>query len=414
MEVKENIHVAKTTAFSRIIIDFIFPVERNKDFSLYGNLLVRMLTKKTKKYPNEEVWDSALTEHYVMNFSLSKGQCGKNWFYTYHVVLPDKGILKEEDYDYQKTLQFVMESIYDPFALEDSFYEKEIEIAKNKLKMYIESVYKNIKSYASIRTDELLDDCGYFSDSILNNQEQLESISKENLYKYYMENIQNTSPHVFVVGNVKEDFLHALECNLPNKKLSSFFPYQVMPFPINPKTKVEEECKEYNQSIIKFAYKVENYQYEDMVLLSLISFLLNSQSSGILMEYLRMQEKLVYTASASVLTDYGVFYITAQIYRDKKDKAIETIKEIMHKLEDKDFLTEKLERVKMRKRVNLERQKDVISTYMSDLLDTYFGTAPTFLEEYEMIKNITVEDIISFVKKMHLDTIYYLEGSKDE
>ena len=78
------------------------------------------------------------------------------------------------------------------------------------------------------------------------------------------------------------------------------------------------------------------------------------------------------------------------------------------------FRSEKLERVKMRKRVNLERQKDVISTYMSDLLDTYFGTAPTFLEEYEMIKNITVEDIISFVKKMHLDTIYYLEGSKDE
>lgn len=414
MEVNNQINVIKTEAFSRIIMDFIFPVERNKDFSLYGNLLVRMLTKKTKQYPNEEAFSNALIEHYVMDFSLSKSTCGENWFYTFHVVLPDKQILKEENYDYQKTLQFVMNSIYEPFALENTFYEEELEIAKNKLKMYIESSYKNIKSYASIRIDELIDDCGYFFDSIFNNKEQLETISAKDLYKHYQETIKSVCPLVFVVGNIEDDFLKAVESNLPKKKIVTFLPYQVKPFPLSKELKMEGECKEYNQSIVKFVYKVENYQQKDMVMLNLLRFLLSSQSSWILKDYLRTREKLVYTASSDFSSYYGLFYITAQIYREKKDKTIETIKEMMQRLEDKDFLSEKLEKVKERKRVNLERQKDTISSYMNDLQHSYFGYAPTFLEEYERIKKITAEDLISFVKRMHLDTIYYLEGSKDE
>lgn len=414
MEVNRKINVVKTEAFHKIMIDFIFTVERNKDFSLYGNILVRMLTKKTKKYPEEEAFLRALVEHYVMDFSLSKGNCGENWFYTYHVVLPDKLALKEKSYDYQKTLQFVMESIYAPFGKENSFDDAEVEIAKNKLKMYIESAYKNIKSYASIRMDDLVDDCGYFSDSLFQNKEQLETISKESLYKYYKETIQGVCPLVFVVGNVDKEFLDAVENSLPKKKEALALPYQVKPFLVNEKVKKEEECKEYSQSIVKFAYKIENYQKEDMVMLSILRFLLDSQSSGILIEYLRMKEKLVYTANSDFSSYYGLFYITAQIYREKKEKAIETIKEVMHKLEDKEFIYEKLERIKMRKRVNLERQKDTISSYMSDLQRTYFGSAPTFLEEYEMIKKITAEDLISFVKRMRLDTIYYLEGCKDE
>ena len=34
-------------------------------------------------------------------------------------------------------------------------------------------------------------------------------------------------------------------------------------------------------------------------------------------------------------------------------------------------------------------------------------------EEYEIIKNMTTKDITNFIKRLELDTIYYLEGEKD-
>lgn len=412
--VKKEINVLKTNTFHKIVIDFIFPCQRNEDFSIYGNLLVRMLTKKTNKYPEEEAFSNALIENYVMNFSFAKANCGENWFYTYRVIIPDNEVLKDKEYNYEKTLKFILEAIYEPYALKESFYESEIENAKNKLKLYIEKDFKNINRYASIRMEELVDDVGYFNDALYKHKDEMEKITSINLFRYYKNVIQRKCPLVFVVGNIKEDFVKTLEKILPNKENVNFIPYEVKPFIPRKKVRIESEVKEYNQSIVKMAYKIKNYKKEDEGMLELLRFLLSSQSSRVLSDYLRERDKLVYVVGSDYHAYHGLFLITAQIYRDKKEQTINTIKEIMELLEDASFVKGKIENIKERKRINLERQNDSFASIVDDFQIGYFKTHDTLVEEYEKLKKVTAEEFIMFMKRLKLDTIYYLEGSKDE
>lgn len=414
LEVKKEINVLKTDAFHKIVIDFIFPCCVREDFSIYGNLLVRMLTKKTNAYPNEEAFSNALIENYVMDFSFGKVRCGENWFYTYRVIIPDKNVLKDSEYDCEKTLKFIKNSIYEPYALEDSFYDSEVENAKNKLKIYIEGNFKNINRYAHMRMEELVDDAGYFNDALYKHKEEIESVTSADLFHYYQEVIENKCPLVFAVGNIQDDFIKALENVLPNKENVTFVPYEPKPLLPRKNITIVNEVKEYNQSIIKMAYKIERYTKEDEVMLSLLRFLLSSGSSRVLSDYLRDRDKLVYVVGSDYHAYHGLFLITAQIYRDKKEQAINTIHEVMALLEDVTFVQEKIENIKERKRINLERQKDSFASIVDDFQIEYFKTHDTLVEEFEKLKKITAEDFITFMKRLKLDTIYYLEGSKDE
>lgn len=415
MVVKEEVYVLKTKAFHKIIVEFVFPSERIDAFSIYGNLLIRLLTKKTKNYPTEEAFSNALIEHFVMSFTLTKSNCGENWFYTYHMEIADNKILKEKDFSYQKTIDFLLDAIYNPYALEDSFHEEEVEIARKRLSTYIESGQKNILSYSSMRLEEIIDDCGYFNDSIYQHQDDIKRVSSQDLYSYYKEAIGSKRPFVFIAGNVEDSFVKLLKESFPKSLVApSFIPYQVKPFLVRNDVKIVEEKASYNQSIVKFVYKVLDYQKEDEVFMSVLSFLLSSQSSNVLKEYLRTKEGLIYTASTDYHIYHGFFMISAQIYRDTYEKTKETIYEIIKHLQDVTFIKERLENVKERKRINLERQKDSFSSIFEDFKLASFGILNTLQEEYEVLKDITAEEFVKFIKRLKLDTIYYLEGSKDE
>lgn len=154
MIVAKDIQVLKTNEFNKIIIDFIFPVKREKNFSLYGNLLVRLLTQKTNVYPKEEDFSKALIKNNCMDFSFSKSECGENWFYTYHIVLPDNKVLKDPEYDFKTTIFFLLNSIYEPYGLGTSFYEEEFLHAKEKLKIFIEQNLANSNYYAQLELEK--------------------------------------------------------------------------------------------------------------------------------------------------------------------------------------------------------------------------------------------------------------------
>ncbi len=149
-------------------------------------------------------------------------------------------------------------------------------------------------------------------------------------------------------------------------------------------------------------------------MLSLVRFLLSSQSSSILQEFLRIQNNLVYVVSSGCYFFHGVFIITASIKRQNKETAKKVIEEVMEKMQDTSFVESYLEKVKLRKKVNLERQKDSIFSLLSDLEDAYFDCFLPLPKEYETIKNVSACDITLFIKRFFLDTVYCLEGTHEK
>lgn len=222
-------------------------------------------------------------------------------------------------------------------------------------------------------------------------------------------------PFIFVAGDVSKSFIKTLDnAFFKGLKPVKYIPYHVKLFLTCHQENWVNEKKEYNQSFVKVAYKVMDYQKEDLIYFTLLRFLFSSQSSNILMDYLRSRENLVYVARSSYNSYHGVFFITAQIAKGKHIQTIKTIKEVFTLLKEESFILERLENIKNRKKINLERQKDSLSSLFSDFQFSFFKTFYPLLEEYEKIKNITAKDIALFVKRLSLDTIYYLEGTKNE
>lgn len=409
---KEVINL-KTNNFNKIVIDLVFVSSLDDDFIIPGSLLVRMLTKKTNEFSTEENFSNALIKNYVLDFSFSKQNCANNFIYTYHITIPDKEVLQDQEYKYIDTLRFLKKAIYEPYANKDAFYEEEVNKAKENLKNYIESRLKNIDSYSSLKLDDIIDDLGYFKNSIFKHQDEIDNITGKDLFKYYKSIIQDKNPLIFVVGNTNDDFLKLLAETFNTKEDCTYLPYKINPYKINKDVRIVEERKDYSQSIVKMAYKVKNYTKDDMIMLSLITTLLNSQSSSILSDYLRNLKNLVYTCGGFAYLNHGVLIITAKIYRNNKELTIKAIKDVMKSFKDSAFLEEKLKLVVDRMRVNLKRQKDSIFSNLNDIKDNYFGSYLPLSKEYEMVSKIKVNDIVKFMDRVFLDTIYYLEGEKD-
>ena len=331
----EKIKVLKTDNFKKIYISFIFPCKREKKFSVYGPLLKRLLLLKTNKYNSEEKFINACISNYVIDFFVSHSKVGDNVYFEYGVVLPDKDVLKDEDYSYKETINFVLDSIYNTYSKEEEFYENEVEKAKKSLKIGVLRDLDNINAYSNYRLREIFDDEGYFNDSIYRNKDDIDKVSSKDLFRCYQEVIKTKRPHVFICGNVSSDFIDLINVWFSDElSMNDFDTDNLRPYKIRKDLKHVEEKKKYSESIVKYAYKVKDYKKEDSVILSLISSLLNSKSSHILFDYLRTKEKLVYTASANVHTLHGTLIISASISSDKKEKTFETIEQVMKVMKD--------------------------------------------------------------------------------
>lgn len=407
--------IYKTKDFNKIVLEFLFPFKKEEKYTVYKALLLRMLQHKINRFPTEETFSNALIKNYVLDFSLTYARLSNNEdCFKYTVVLPDREVLQDSEYHFKDTLSFVIDAIYNPYHKKQCFYESELEIAKTKLKTSLQNTLKKVEGYASIRLEDLIDDAGYFKDSLYKHQEEIDLVNNNALYAFYEEVIGKKRPIIFGIGNISKEMENEIIATFPDYPTVGVTKEYIENYSIPKKVKGVCEEGDYNQTILKYAYKIKDFQKEDIPMLSLVHFLLSSQSSSILQEFLRTQKNLVYVVSSGCYFLHGVFIITASIKRQNKEDTRKVIEEVMKKMGDASFIEQYLENVKLRKKVNLERQKDSIFSLLSDLEDAYFDCFLTLPEEYEVIKNVCACDIALFIERFFLDTVYCLEGTHEK
>ena len=310
--------IYKTKDFNKIVLEFLFPFKKEEKYTVYQALLLRMLQNKINRFPTEETFSNALICNYVLDFSLTYFHLSKEEdCFKYRVVLPDKQILQDSDYHFQDTFSFVMDAIYNPYHKNQCFYESELVIAKTKLKTSLQNTLKNVQGYASIQVDELIDDAGYFKDSLYKHQKEIDLVNSKELYSFYEEVIGKKRPLVFGIGNISKEMENGIISSLPDFQVATITKEYIESYTLKEVKYVEEEG-DYNQTILKYAYKIKAFKKEDIPMLSLVHFLLSSQSSSILQEFLRTQNNLVYAVSSVCYFFHGVFIITTSIKRQNK------------------------------------------------------------------------------------------------
>ncbi len=407
--------ILNNTDFQSIILTVMFPFQETVEDLAKIQLLPRLLNKMNNKYPTEESWQLEKKKNFILSAGCSKSVIGSTGYFSFDLVIPDVKSLEMDILEKQFSL--FSEMIYNPKVDNKQFDNFEFEREVSNIKLGMNNALKNIRSYHSIKIRELVDDEGILSRDLIHNQELLDEVTPSNLYEYYLEVIKNNQPIIYVMGDVSLEKIKSL-CDkyLYTKSFElNYFPAEFDNFlkPRETVLEIEEESN-FKDSIFSLVYKIKDMRHDDVILLSALRDLLASMSSRRLAEKLRDENDLIYSSKVLTYPHFGLFEITVYINKNNIDLVKEKLFELVDEYKDEELITNALNNIKERKRVDLIRQLDDKFFLFDDFIFSDLEIDITFKEYYERYIKITAKDISNFVDRLVLDTTYFLKEGEHE
>ena len=402
--------ILNNTDFQTIQIKVIFPHEKDENKIALSNILPSVINGVNNTYRTEEEFSLQFDRLYLLGINLNRIVIGTTYAYVYTMIIPDTYSLNKNILDEQ--FKFFGDFIYNPKTDNNKFCDFEVNREIKNLRLEIDDSFKNNVLYHSIRNKQIIDDEGILSSTLFNHMEQIDEINTTNLYQLYLDSIYNNKPAIFVMGNVNNNEINEL-CNkyLYREKFDNYMYNAHLRHYLKIRDGVTEvvEQSDFNNSILAFNYKVKDMKEEDEIYLAVIRNLLSSSSSRILYKKLRDENDLVYNTMAEVTSKFGLITIYAAINDNNFDLVKEKILEAMKELKKKDIINKGLNNIKEKERVGLLRLLDNKSSLFYDYIKDCLNLDYTSSEYYEKLIKIKYEDIINFVDRLVLDSIYYLK-----
>ena len=409
-----NLHLIKTDKFKTIAVKVIFRSPIVKETITIRNVLSDMFMQSTKKYSNKKELTIKAQDLYAAEMSMSNGRLGNYITTTFHLnVLNDK--YTEED-NFKDSIEFLGEIIFNPDVVDNKFNKDKLDIVKNNCRLALNSLKEDAANYSLIRMFEEFDSDAASSYRLSGYMQDLDDIDEEKLYEYYTNMMKCDLVDVFVLGDINEDEVTSM--------FREFFKLRTLKKVRVPYLLEEKEVRgkrEFNekldnsQSKLSIACRTNGLSdYERNYVLTLYNVILGGGSDSKLFKEVREENSLCYTIYSVPNKLDRVLIIQAGI--DKNNYA-KTIKLIEKDLEDmrrgkfnendiaiaREYFLTALEEV-------LESPDRIIDNYlMTELIGT-----DTVEKKREMIMKVTKEEIVKVAKKVKLDTIFLLEGIKDE
>ena len=409
-----NLHITNTDKFKTIAVKVIFRSPIVKEEITTRNILSDLFMQSTNKYKSKRDLTIKAQDLYAAEVSVSNNRLGNYITTTFSLnVLNDQ---YTEENNFKDAIEFLSEIIFNPDVADEKFNREKVDIVKSNCRSSLNSLKEDSSNYSLIRMLEEFDDeapcsyrlAGYLSD--------IDKIDEKVLYTYYKNMIKSDLVDIFVLGNVNEDEV--------TKMFREFFKLRTLKKVRTPYLLEEKDTKNkrvYNEKIDNSQSKLSMAcrcnglsDYERNYVLSLYNVILGGGCDSKLFKEVREEHSLCYTIYSVPNKLDRLLIIQAGIDKDNFDKTVKLIEKALGdmrngKFSDSDisvareyFLTA-LEEV-------LESSDRIIDNYlMMELIGT-----DTVDVKREMIQKVTKEEIIKVAKKIKLDTVFLLEGVKDE
>lgn len=391
-------------------IELWYQVSSDIEYIAARSLLPRLLLATSEKYLTEDAMDRAFTLNYIIGGKSGTVKVGNSCFFTIRMEIPQKRKIK--DFHLTKSLDFIMDIIYQPNVKENKFvqFDEKIKIVKSNMehtaKDKIDSSVEEIK--------KILDEDGSLLDSLYHHQEQLDILTAEKEYQFYKEVVYQ-KPFIFLHGNdevqeIKTYFTKYFEFY---SDVSMNVEKEHHYLSLNHDGKEIEVKKSYRESLLSLIYKVDNMKEEDEKYLIMVNDILSYKSSNLLLKKLRIEKKLVYRANSMLMKKYGVLVILGGIYRENKQKMIDAVEELFEQFNDEEKISEILEHLHEEYECDYIRDLDGKGFLRNEFLDQFFKVEKTERELIDELKTITPSSLKRFMKRLKLDYIYFLKGEND-
>lgn len=408
-----NLHIIKTDLYKTITVKIFFREEALKENITKRNFLIRTMMLGTNDYKSKVELTKAKQNLYAANISGTNRRIGNYLDTSFSLkVLNNK---YTEDGNFEKSLDLLNSIIFNPKVSNNAFDEEFFNTVYEEYKADLNSLIEDKMTYALIRGLEKTDNNSVISYRGIGYIEDLEKITKENLYSYYLNAIKHNFVDIFVLGDVDEEYI----INLIREKfkINTFKKKPVKALvdshKIN-KSKITKEKIKAEQDNLVITLSPNNLtDYERNYPLSLYNAILGGGSESYLFSEVREKNSLAYYISSIPNKLDNLIIIRGGITKNKSNDAVNIIKKILKEMESGKISDDRI-----------EKAKEYYTSAIDDIIESPFQ----IIESYYMIEllgvddietkrkkmlKVTKDEIINVAKKIKLNTIYILEGSDD-
>lgn len=410
-----KLHLISTDKFKTIKVRVSFHRVIKKEEITMRNILCDMFIQSSKKFNSKRELTIKAQDLYAADLHTTNSRLG-NYINTdfYLSVLNDK---YTEEGNFASAVEFLSEIIFNPDVKNDSFNKEKLEIVKVAAKSALNSVKEDASNYSLIRMAEVFGKGDPISYRMTGYIEDLDKIDENNLYQYYLDMINNDLVDIFVIGNFEEKSVVDLI-----KKYFKFNTFKKLrvPFMVDEKKArskklIGKETIDNTQSKLAIACRLYGLsEYERNYPLTLFNVIFGGCSDSKLFKEVREENSLCYTIHSFPNKLDNVLIIRAGIDRVNYKKTVSLIEKDL-----KDMCLGKF------KQSDIDMAKEYLNTAFEEIEDSQGKIIDNYLmmellgtddieTKKKKINEVTKNEIIKVAKKVTIDTIFYLEGVKDD
>ena len=409
-----KLHMIKTNKFKTIRVKVFFLAPVKKEEITMRNFLSSILATSNAEYKTKREFLIKKEDLYSASISSSTTRFGNYNCLNFTLnTLEDK---YTEEGNLEKSIKLFSDSIYKPNIENGKFDTVYFDTIRKRVATNFEGIKEDTAYYSTIRLLEEIDSSSPLSYRSYGYKEDLEKITPSNLVSYYEKILNNDIMDIFVIGNIDFNEIEELIKRYFPVKIfkKSGLPARIDEFKRN-SVKVVKEKIDTNQSKLAIGFSLNKLEdYERNYPLTLFSIILGGGTNSKLFRNVREKNSLCYYIYSTVNKLDNLLMVRAGISKENYDEVVKLTKKELLSIKKGNIDEVDIENAKMMYISSIdeleESQDDLIDCYyMIDLIGVDLG-------DLRIIKKmeVTKEDIIRVSKKVHLNTIYLLEGEKDE
>lgn len=410
-----QLHFIQTDRFKTITIRVCLRDKVVKEEITLRNFLTTFLTYSTDTYRTKRELVLKAQDLYAVNAYTKSYRAGRFNMISFYLSMlnekyTEKGMLS-------KTLDFLTDIIFHPNFNDEEKFQESFQFLYQSMETSIRGLKENPTLYSAVRMLEEMDkdmpyayhEHGYLAD--------LEKIDKKSLEEYYHKIISSSLVDIYVIGSFDEkEMLNLLKEKMAfetfkRPKVSQLILHEKLPR----RSKIRKEEIDGNQSKLSIGCKIgELTEFERNYVLSIYNMILGSGSESKFFRIIREKHSMAYYVYSSLNKLDSLMLIRAGISKSNFEYVVKLIKKEMKEMEEGNFKDEDIVIAKNNYLTLLKEIEDnenaIIETYLAkDLLN--LGDIE---ERKQMVEKVTKEDIMKVAKKVKIDTIFLLEGNKED
>ena len=416
-EIKKGIklHEIKTDKFKTNLIAVFLSMPITRENVTKNSLISAVLRRGSKNMPTQEQISQELEEMYGASFDCGIDKTGDNHILKFYLEAINDKFLPQTDENMLKTsIDKLLEIVFNPLLENGAFKEEYIKQEKENVKRIIEGKPDNKARYAFDRCIEEMyknEPYGLYKYGYI---EDLEKITAQDLYNYYLQMISQCKIDIFVSGDINET-ISIVEQNENIQKLQEREPnYRVNKVENKEMAQEKEVVEEMDVTQGKITIGLdlhldnEEQKYDAMLYNAILGGTANSK----MFQEVREKASLAYSAGSSYVRYKSNIFIKCGIEIKNYEKAMEIIRKQLEDMKNGVFTDEDIENAKKGiisgiKSIDDEQDTEITYFFGQELTDS-----KTSLEEYiEKIQKVSKQDIVKIAKSVTVNTVYFLKDN---